>query len=386
VDAAEPRDGGGGLPAWLPPLPVASAIVATALVLAWAAASYAGALASAGARGTDFAQYYVAARLTLAHGWAAPYDVAGFMAALRELTGHRDAYANTPVPTFLAMPFTRLPLNLAYAVWNVLLVSLFVAACWVAAPGRGWARVAQLLTSLVALEVLSAIGLGQIALAVAALLVLHWWLLRQGRPVLAGIALGLAFAKPQDVFLVPFALLLTGRRTAAIASAVTAAGLAGACLLVLGADGARAYVRAVAFEMHLGLAGHHTLGALLPPFVPALAVAAVPAALGLVVTLDRRQPAPERPLVAAVLASQLATPYLNGADLALLAPCAWLTIRSGVPRWLAVVVVAANLVPALQDSPVPSVAIGMELVWLAALAALALDPRRRRSTTPDTAG
>ncbi len=90
--------------------------------------------------------------------------------------------------------------------------------------------------------------------------------------------------------------------------------------------------------------------------------------------------------MAAVLASQLATPYLNGADLALLAPCAWLTIRSGGPRWLAVVVIAANLVPALQDSPVRSVAIGMELVWLAALAALALDPRRRRSTTPDTAG
>ncbi len=211
MDVAEPPDGGGGLPAWLPPLPLASAIVATALVLAWAAASYAGALATAGARGTDFAQYYVAARLTLAHGWAAPYDVAGFMAALRELTGHRDAYANTPVPTFLAMPLTRLPLDLAYAVWNVLLVSLFVAACWVAAPGRGWARVAQLLTSLVAFEVLSAIGLGQIALAVAALLVLHWWLLRQGRPLLAGIALGLAFAKPQDVFLVPFALRATTR-------------------------------------------------------------------------------------------------------------------------------------------------------------------------------
>jgi hypothetical protein len=370
VRIALPGGRGGVPPAWLPSLPVASAIVAAVLLLVWDAAGYAHALAITGARGTDFAQYYSAARLTLAEGWTAPYDIARYMAALHAITGQHDAYANLPLPTVLVMPLAMLPLPLAYGLWNVLMVGGFAVACWAVAPGRGWARVAQLLASLAAFQALNAIALGQLALAVGALLVLHWWLLRRDRPVLAGIALGLAFVKPQNVALVPAALLLAGRWRAATASAVTAALLGGACLLALGTDGLRAYQRAVAFEVGAMPAGHFTATAALGGVLPALALAGVAVVAVLLVAIDRRDREPERLLAAAVLGSHLVTPYLNGADLALLAPCAWLTLRTGAARWVVGVALAANFVPAvIQRGDERVVAVIAQLVWLAALAA-----------------
>ena len=428
----------GGVPVWLPPLPVAAGTVAAALLVAWSAAEYARALASVGARGTDFAQYYVAARMTLSHGWAAPYDVAGFMSTLHALTGARDAYANLPAPTALAIPLTRLPLGPAYAVWNTVLVGGFAAASWAAAGGRGWERVLQLLAGLAAFQVLSAVGLGQLALAAGALVVLHWWLLRgcadgqrreirrpggpdpgavrpggdplrtagcaygvlptedrgsqprrwaawaaeirrclsahplSGRPVLAGVALGLAFVKPQDVFLVPLALLMAGRTRAALAGLAAGAAVGGACLAVLCPDGLHRYLQTVAFEMDHMQAGRYTVAAALGGGVPARALAVAPALLvallAAVAGRRARDRGPERPIVAGVLASQLATPYLNGADLALLVPCAWLTLRSRPPRWVAWVAVGVNFVPFLQDEPLRIVTVGLQLVWLGALA------------------
>ena len=367
--ASRPR--AGDVPPWLPPQPLAVALVAIAVLLAWAALEYARTLAAVGAMGSDFAQYYVAATLTLAHGWAAPYDVARFMTALHAQTNARDAYANLPAATVLAMPLTRLPLGAAYAIWNTLLVGGFAAACWAAAPGRGWERALQIMASLAGFEVLSAIGLGQIGLAVGGLLVLHWWLLRGGRPILAGIAAGLAFVKPQNVFLVPLALLLAGRVAAAFACVATAAGIGVACLTALGPDGVREYLQTVSFEMQNFPAGRFTVAATLGGAVPVAALAAVPLTLTALAALRSRGRGPERPAVAGVLGSQLATPYLNGGDLALLIPCAWLTLRAGPPRWLPWVAVGASFAPFLQVEPRVSV-FGLMLVWLAALALLRL--------------
>jgi hypothetical protein len=69
-----------------------------------------------------------------------------------------------------------------------------------------------------------------------------------------------------------------------------------------------------------------------------------------------------------VLGSQLAAPYLNGADVALLVPCAWLTLRSGPPRWLAWVAVGVNFAPLLPFWPLHGGTIGLMLLWLGALA------------------
>jgi hypothetical protein len=344
------------------------AIVTAASMVVWSALDYARILGIVGARGTDFAQYYTAARLTLAHGWAAPYDVANFMTALHALTGQRDAYANLLAPAALVMPLSGLPIGAAYAIWNCVMVGVFTVASAAAAPGRGWQRVAQLLAGLAAFQVLSAIGLGQIVLALGGLLVLHWWLLRRGHPVLAGIAIGLAFVKPQNVFLVPAALFLAGHRRAALACVATAAALGGACLLALGPDGLRMYVQTVTFEKLYMPAGQFAAIAVLGGAVPA-AVVVAPVLATLLAALDRRPDQPERPIVAGVLGSQLATPYLNGSDLALLVPCAWLTLRTDVPRWVRWVAVAANFVPALQNEPLRLITLTLQLLWLGALAA-----------------
>jgi Glycosyltransferase family 87 len=369
VDAADASPPAGDLPAWLPPLSVAGALVALAILLVWAAFEYAQVLAASGVGGTDFAQYSVAARLTLAHGWPAPYDVAGFMTALHTLTEGHDAYAAPPPATVLAMPLARLPLGLAYAIWNVLLVGGYTIAVAAVAPGRGWERVVQVMASLSAFQVLSAIALGQLGLAVSGLVVLHWWLLRGDRPLLAGTALGLAFLKPQNVFLVPVALVLSGRVRPALACLATAAGIGTACAIALGPDGVRAYVQTVAFEQqYMSTAGRFTLAAALGGGTPALGVAVIPAALAVLAALRARGRGPDRTIVSGVLGSQLATPYLNGADLALLVPCAWLTLRSRPPRWLPWVAVGVSFVPFVQDRLLHLTVTGLMLVWLVALA------------------
>jgi hypothetical protein len=358
------------LPGWLPPLPLAAAGVAVLVYLGWSVLIYVNAMQVAGPRLTDFAQYYTAALMTQAHGWRAPYEVSAFASELQRLTGHRDGYANLPAATILALPFTRLPLGGAYAVWNTLLVTGFLAACWRVVPGRGWERVVRVLASLAAYEVVSAIALGQLALAVGGLLVLHWWLLRAGRPVLAGIVLGLAFVKPQNVFLVPVTLALTGQRRAAAAAVATAAAMAGAWLALLGPGGLRMYQSTVAYELRVTPAGHYTLAALLGGSAPALALAlAGPVLLTVLVALSARGRELERPIVAGVLGSHLATPYLNASDIATLVPCAWLTARMDVPRWLPWIAVGVYFLVPVTDPFLRFCLVAVQVVWLGALGA-----------------
>jgi hypothetical protein len=165
-------------------------------------------------------------------------------------------------------------------------------------------------------------------------------------------------------------LLVAGRWRAAAAAGVTAAALGAATLLALGVDGVRAYQRSVAFELQHMVAGHFTTTAMLGGALPAAVIAVVPAALALLVAAGRRDGEIERPIVAGVLASHLASPYLNGADLALLVPCAWLTLRSGAPRWIGWGAVAVTLLPALvRGDAERTVAVVGQLVWLVALAA-----------------
>src|SRR5207249_5249685 len=140
-----------------------------------------------------------AAVVEKAHGWTSLYDGNLFAARLQALIGIRDVFGNLPVAAWAALPFTLLPFNVAKVVWSLLLAAGFVGTWQAATSGPLRKRVLLLLVGLETFPVLFAIHVGQLALVVAALLVLHWRLLRAGHPLLAGVALGLAFIKPQDV-------------------------------------------------------------------------------------------------------------------------------------------------------------------------------------------
>jgi hypothetical protein len=214
---------------------------------------------------------------------------------------------------------------------------------------------------------MDAVRLGQLVLLVSALFVLHWRLLRAGRPVLAGIVLGLAFVKPQDVALVPVALLLSGRWKAAASCAATVAALGGAVLVALGPQGIHAYQASVAHEMAREFFVRHTLSAHLPQWAPLAVVrpAILVLALAPAVMIGERRL--ERGLAAAVLGGFLVTPYLNAPDLTLLFVCAWLLLRTDAPRWMRLAMWAGYPVIAFENLFGAPMQLVVELVWLGLL-------------------
>jgi alpha-1,2-mannosyltransferase len=325
----------------------------------------------AGRAGSDFAGYYVAAMVGRARGWPALYDANVYPQALQALRGSGTVYGNLPLAAWAALPFTALPFHVADVLWSLLLAAALVWTWRAATKGPEWERAFLLLAALAAFPVLFAIHLGQLVLLVAALVVLHWLLLRAGHPVWAGVVLGLAFVKPQDVALLPLVLLLSGRWKAAAACCATVAVMAAAVLLALGPDGLRACestLRTLSVTQTCEFCTRHTLGGHLPSWVPQLPVRGAVALIAL-------GPAPaagarryERALAAGVLGALLVTPYLNAEDLTLLFVCAWLLLSVGAPRWMRLGMLVSYPFVAYENVIGPIPLLLVELAWLAALA------------------
>lgn len=359
-------------PSFLPPLPVAVAVVI--------ALGYTGDLlygVFSGTAGTDLSEYVAAARMGMTQGWAAPYNHVRFASELRAMGLPPDAYLNTPITSWLVAPLAGLPVHVAYVIWLALLAAILVWTWRVAAPGAGGVRRWHLMTALGVFPVYFALWLGQITLIVVGLVVLHWWLLGRGRPVLAGVALGLAFLKPQMVALVPVALLLSGRWKAAAGCFTTVAVLALVTVVVLGTDGLAGYRSSVQSELAVAFTTRHTLSEQLPTWMPRVSLGAVAAAAVLPALLDgtRRY---ERALASAVLGSLLVTPYLNPQDLAILVPCGWLLLRTEGRSWMEVPMMATYAVLALDPGAyVPGgavIVVAVEVAWLAVFVSQALQP------------
>jgi Glycosyltransferase family 87 len=326
--------------------------------------------------GSDFAEYIAAARLTLRSGSAAPYQPVLFVAELRALGQQRDTAVNTPIIHWLVVPFTVLPLHLAYLTWLVVLLGALTATWWMAAPGNGGARRWHLLAALGVFPVYYALWEGQMTLLVVGLFVLHWWLIARGHPLLAGVALGLACLKPQMVALVPFALLLSGRWSAALACLMTVLALAAASLALMGLAGLHGYQYSLSLELAREPITRHTLSGQLPGWVPMPPLQGLIAAVALLPALFEGTRDYGRAAAAAAVGSLLVTPYLNPEDLAILVPCAWLFLRTEAPAWARPALMASYLVIALDPAfylhRAGLLILGTELLWLGVLAWLAL--------------
>jgi hypothetical protein len=168
-----------------------------------------------------------------------------------------------------------------------------------------------------------AVNVGQVVPLVAAGMVAGWRLLRDRRDVLAGIALATMLFKPNTAALVPVVLLFMGRYRAFAAWAACALLALVAVIFVLGPTGVGDYVNELRSPWPTGADKVTLYGAIAATglVAAALRIAIVGAVLASAYRL-RQSPGLVIPL--AIIGSLLASPYLHGADLCMLAAAGWM--------------------------------------------------------------
>jgi hypothetical protein len=280
----------------------------------------------------DFYVYYFAAQTGQAHGWTAMYDPSTFLPAVTRAVGRPLPYLNPPELAWLVLPLSWLPYSLASLVWGAVLTMALGLTWLVAAPGAGKVRIVHLLAAVTLLPVFVSVLIGQASLITVAIVALAWWLIRHGRPWLAGATLALIFLKPQLAFLVPLALLLAGYWRVFLAWLAVTAALAGIALIAVGTAVFHQVIESLA-RVH-GIPGpvQMSLERQLP--LPAAAVGLLlVAAISVIVITRWRQRGASIPIAVGLLASTLASPYVNFYDLSAPLLAAWLILRMNPPQW-----------------------------------------------------
>lgn len=184
--------------------------------------------------GRDFVNLWVAGRLMLEGAWASLFSVQGYIAELHRLFDPALAphyWSYPPTNFFLAVPLALLPYWLALTVWTA---AGLAAILWAARVGLGPAE-RHLATVLVLLApaTFTNIICGQNGFLSGAAIA-GTFLLRERRPVVAGVLAGLLSLKPHLALVaLPALAALSAWRTLIVAGA-TAAGLALASVLAFG--------------------------------------------------------------------------------------------------------------------------------------------------------
>jgi hypothetical protein len=338
----------------------------------------------------DFRIYYYAAKLGLERGWDQIYNQAALRAVMAlHFSGSEAAvdaghtYPNPPPLAWLIAPLTALSFGPAYAAWaGIGLVTLLVA-WWVACPFRGFARLTLLLLAVAIWPVHYSLVFGQPTPEILALTAAAWWLMRRDRAAMAGIALALATSlKPQDVILVPLALLASGRVRVFISWGVGCFALGLICFALLGVDGVAAFWQ-TNIEVE-GYAGHKimTLASVLGPGLPAAALQVGSAATALIVAWRRRA---NLELVTALglLGSVVSAVHAHESDFSVLVLAAWLVLRSPAGlasrAWLLAGIAAVQTMAIGWALPT----LLWELAWLLLLAADRMAPAPTTESVPE---
>jgi hypothetical protein len=359
----------------LPPIWLASSTVAAAIAVAFGVARWVDHYA-ADPNAEDFRVWLVAARVGIAHGWNHLYDIdlqraaSAGLGPIGSLVDVRHLYVSPPPSAWLVVPLTPLPIGAAYLIWTVVCLAAFVGAGWLVCPGPPLTRMTLLLASLALWPVHYQFWLGQWVVETLVLLAVSWWFLDHGRWVPAGVVLALAFgAKPQIAFLVPVALLVSGRWKPVAAFGVTGALLAAASAASLGSDGIAAWYQAVTLRRNDPQSSSLAYSYIFGRDWLATGIEVALGATALFLAWYRRE---RLDLVFAlgIVGTTASATYLHEDDMAILVLAAWIVLRSApsLPQriWLLVGVAAAQLiaiglaVPMLLWEPVWIVILGAE--------------------------
>ena len=330
----------------------------------------------------DFTFYVAAARIGISRGWPSIYDLSVQQAELDAIgSGIKIAelarYISPPPVAWLALPLVPLPYEVGYLVWSALLLMALAWTWYLAAPGDGRWRLVHLAAAIAWLPVIYSLQLGQPALFVALGVAGCYVLQQAGRPLLAGLALGALALKPQLAFLVPVALLLSGRTRAFLGSVVALGVLGGASAITLGPSGIAAYEARLNFAAGVPVNQALTLAPLIGSIVATRVIQVAIALWALVITVRVRRRGNEWILIPALVGGMLATPYLHLDDLTMLGLAGWLYLRTSPPAWTWLVmlglVLAAEGVPFW--GPLPLIAGEIGALVLLSVAALKVDDR-----------
>jgi Glycosyltransferase family 87 len=368
----------------LPPLWLAASAMTGAITVAFGVARWIDHFVS-DPNAQDFRVWQVAARIGLTHGWSHIYDLdlerqaSADLGPVGSLIDSMHLYLSPPPAAWIIVPMAWFPTSTAYVVWALINLCAFVAACWLVVPGSRLVRVTVVLVSLALWPVHYQFWLGQWVVADLALLAATWWLLERDRVVLAGVVLAIPFFfKPQDVLLVPVALLVSGRWRPVAVFAITAAGLAALSAASLGPAGIAAWLN----DLGLARADPHT-GPMTYSFIfgrTSLAAAVeIGLGLGALALAWYRRDRLDLVFALGLVGTTASATYLHEDDMAMLVLGAWIVLRSqpSVTQrvWLLAGIAAAQFIAV--GIPIPMLV--WEPVWIALLG---LEPRLKRLEIP----
>jgi hypothetical protein len=330
----------------------------------------------------DFTFYVIAARIGISHGWSSIYDLSLQQAELDAIgSGIKVAelarYISPPPLAWLALPLAPLPYEVGYWVWSALLLIALAWTWYLAAPNGGRWRVVHLAAAIGWLPVIYGLQLGQPALFVALGVAGCYVLLQAGRPFLAGLALGSLALKPQLAFLVPVALLLSGRTRAFWGSVVALGVLGGASAIALGPSGIADYEARLNFAAGVPVNQALTLAPLIGSLAVTRVIQVAIALWALLLAFRLRRKGHEWVLIPALVGGMLATPYLHLDDLVMLGLAGWLYLRTSPPPWtwllMLAIVIAAEGIPFW--GPLPLIVGEVGVLVLLSVATLKADDR-----------
>jgi Glycosyltransferase family 87 len=364
----------------LPPLWLSACALAAAITVAFGVSRWIDHFMS-DPNAQDFRVWQVAARIGLSHGWSHIYDLnlerqaSAGLGPVGSLIDSMHLYLSPPPAAWIVIPMAGLSTPVAYVAWTLINLCAFIAAWWLVCPGSRLVRVTVLLVSLAIWPVHYQFWLGQWVVADLALLAVTWWLLERDRWALAGVVLALPFFfKPQDVVLVPVALLVSGRWRPVAVFAMTATVLAVLSAASLGPAGVAAWLN----DLGLARADPHT-GPMTYSFVlgrTSLATGVeIALGLGALALAWYRRDRLDLVFVLSLVGTTASATYLHEDDMAMLVLGAWIILRSqpSVTQrvWLVAGIAAAQFIAI--GIPVPMLL--WEPVWIALLG---LEPRLKR--------
>jgi Glycosyltransferase family 87 len=292
----------------------------------------------------DFSHMWVTGTLAGSGDPALVYNLSTFSAARADLGG-ADAcmpvlnhFVYPPTYLFFTYPLGLMPYIAAFAAWMVVTLLLYLVAIYLIVP-----RPIAILVALSPFPVFFNLFLGQNGFLLAGLMGLSLALMER-RPQLSGVLLGLLTFKPQIGILFPFALLVSRKWRVAVSATATSVVLIVASMIAFGYQGWPSFIHALVDRgpnlspisqesMRLeSVYGFLWLAGVGPPVAWAiqLAVAGIVAA---VVCWVWARPLPY-PLKAAALcsAAAMATPFVHGHDLCVLAIAAAFLAKDGLTR------------------------------------------------------
>ncbi len=333
--------------------------------------------------GNDFRVFYAAAKVGVSAGWSHIYDAdllrsasAGFPAR-DQVYDSAHYYVQTPLLAWIITPLTALPEPAAFVRWTVFGITAFAVAWAVACPFAGLGRITLLLLGIALWSVEESLRFGQPTLLMLAMLAVAWQQTGRARSVVGGALLALAvMLKPPDAFLVPVALVVSGRIPVVLAFLASSAVLTLAFLLTLGAAGTSGFLSATAMVQADPIHQYDTLAFVFGIGPATYATELVLGAIAIGVAYLRRLEL-DAVFALGLLGSVMASPHLHQPDYALNVLAAWLVLRTGPGLAHKVWLVAG--IPACQFTSIglPLPQLLWQTVWLGLIArdAAARQPR-----------